>query len=50
MESFGRKYSNPKESNMGTNSRWDKEKIYSKMVNLNLTILVIKLNINGLNI
>lgn len=47
---MGGKNLNPKENKKGTKSRWDKDKINSKMANLNLTILIIKLNINGLDI
>ena len=50
MKSFGRKKLNPKEGRKGTKTIWDKEKINSKVANLNLTILIIKLNIHGLNI
>lgn len=50
MELFGRKKPQSKKNKKGTKSRWDKDKINSKMANLNLTILIIKLNINGLDI
>lgn len=50
MKSFGRKKLYPKAGKKGTKTIWDKEKINSKVVNFNLTILIIKLNIRGLNI
>ena len=39
-----------KKRNKGTQNRWDKQKIYSKMVDLNPTVSTIRLNVNDLNI
>ena len=38
-----------KKRNKGTQNRWDKQKINSKMVDLNPTVSTIRLNINDLN-